>query len=110
MFVLERPERGARPLLLGAHDRGAGRRTSCAASSAATASAARCASTPTAEAAYTDEIAAAAASTPWMTGGCRNWYVDERSGRLTLLWPGTVDAFRDAARRAPTARSSCPCP
>lgn len=49
---------------------------------------------PAAEAAYTHEIAAAAASTPWMTGGCRNWYVDERSGRLTLLWPGTVDAFR----------------
>ncbi len=50
---------------------------------------------PEAEAAYTDEIAAAAASTPWMTGGCRNWYVDERSGRLTLLWPGTVQAFHE---------------
>lgn len=50
--------------------------------------------TPSAERAYTDEIAEAAASTPWITGGCRNWYVDERSGRLTLLWPGTVDAFR----------------
>jgi len=50
---------------------------------------------PDAEAAYTDEIAAAAASTPWLTGGCRNWYVDERSGRLTLLWPGTVQAFRE---------------
>jgi len=50
---------------------------------------------PEAEADYTDEIAAAAASTPWMTGGCRNWYVDERSGRLTLLWPGTVQAFRE---------------
>lgn len=49
---------------------------------------------PIAEAAYTDEIAAAARTTPWLTGGCRNWYVDERSGRLTLLWPGTVDAFR----------------
>jgi cation diffusion facilitator CzcD-associated flavoprotein CzcO len=49
---------------------------------------------PAAEQSYTDEIAAAAASTRWMTGGCRNWYVDERSGRLTLLWPGTVDAFR----------------
>jgi len=35
----------------------------------------------------------AAASTPWITGGCHNWYVDERSGRLALLWPGTVDAF-----------------
>ena len=55
---------------------------------------------PLAEQAYTDEIAAAAASTPWMTGGCRNWYVDERSGRLTLLWPGTVDAFRARLARA----------
>lgn len=50
---------------------------------------------PEAETAYTDEIAAAAASTPWLTGGCRNWYVDDRSGRLTLLWPGTVQAFRE---------------
>ncbi|WEG08334.1 NAD(P)/FAD-dependent oxidoreductase [Microbacterium horticulturae] len=49
---------------------------------------------PAAEDAYTDEIDRAAASTPWISGGCRNWYVDERSGRLTLLWPGTVDAFR----------------
>ncbi|QAY61697.1 NAD(P)/FAD-dependent oxidoreductase [Microbacterium protaetiae] len=49
---------------------------------------------PAAEAAYSAEIDAAAASTPWIAGGCRNWYVDERSGRLTLLWPGTVDAFR----------------
>ncbi|WJL94525.1 NAD(P)/FAD-dependent oxidoreductase [Microbacterium sp. ET2] len=49
---------------------------------------------PTAERAYVSEIAAAAASTPWLSGGCRNWYVDDRSGRLTLLWPGTVDAFR----------------
>jgi cation diffusion facilitator CzcD-associated flavoprotein CzcO len=55
---------------------------------------------PAAEAAYTQEIAAAAASTPWMTGGCRNWYVDDRSGRLTLLWPGTVDAFRARLARA----------
>lgn len=50
---------------------------------------------PEAEEAYTAEIAAAAASTPWLTGGCHNWYVDERSGRLTLLWPGTVQAFRE---------------
>ncbi|MCM3503279.1 NAD(P)/FAD-dependent oxidoreductase [Microbacterium sp. P26] len=50
---------------------------------------------PAAEAAYTAEIDAAAASTPWMTGGCRNWYVDSRSGRLTLLWPGTVQSFRE---------------
>ena len=37
---------------------------------------------------------------PGSTGGCRNWYVDERSGRLTLLWPGTVDAFRERLARA----------
>jgi cation diffusion facilitator CzcD-associated flavoprotein CzcO len=55
---------------------------------------------PAAERAYTGEIATAAASTPWITGGCRNWYVDERSGRLTLLWPGTVDAFRARLGRA----------
>ncbi|MFG6475975.1 flavin-containing monooxygenase [Microbacterium sp. P06] len=50
---------------------------------------------PAAEEAYTAEIASAAASTPWLTGGCGNWYVDDRSGRLTLLWPGTVQAFRE---------------
>lgn len=49
---------------------------------------------PAAERAYSAEIDEAARSTPWITGGCRNWYVDERSGRLTLLWPGTVEAFR----------------
>jgi cation diffusion facilitator CzcD-associated flavoprotein CzcO len=49
---------------------------------------------PDAEHGYTARIDAAAASTPWIRGGCDNWYVDERSGRLTLLWPGTVDAFR----------------
>jgi len=55
---------------------------------------------PEAEAAYTREIDAAAAGTPWVAGGCRNWYVDDRSGRLTLLWPGTVDAFRERLARA----------
>ena len=55
---------------------------------------------PAAERGYTAEIGQAAASTRWMTGGCRNWYVDERSGRLTLLWPGTVDAFRARLARA----------
>jgi hypothetical protein len=49
---------------------------------------------PEAEAAYSAEIDARAATTPWVAGGCRNWYVDERSGRLTLLWPGTVTEFR----------------
>jgi len=48
---------------------------------------------PAAERAYTAEIDAAAAATPWLTGRCRTWYVDDRSGRLTLLWPGTARAF-----------------
>lgn len=52
-----------------------------------------------AEAEATAEIDALAAGTPWITGGCRNWYVDDRSGRLTLLWPGTVAAFRERLDR-----------
>ncbi len=59
-----------------------------------------CASTPTPKRRTPTRSRAAAASTRWMTGGCRNWYVDERSGRLTLLWPGTVDAFRARLARA----------
>ncbi|HEX5858635.1 MAG TPA: NAD(P)/FAD-dependent oxidoreductase [Microbacterium sp.] len=51
--------------------------------------------TEDAERAYTAEIDRRAARTSWVAGGCRNWYVDERSGRLTLLWPGTVAEFRD---------------
>ena len=96
----ERSERVARPLLLGAHDRGAGGVRRAHASSARRAGGVlrvrprrRARPTPT-------RSRAAAASTPWMTGGCRNWYVDERSGRLTLLWPGTVDAFRARLARA----------
>ena len=50
--------------------------------------------TPEAERASTADIAQRAARTPWLTGGCHNWYVDERSGALALLWPGTVAEFR----------------
>ncbi len=51
--------------------------------------------TPAAEKAYTAMLDDAARDTVWLNGGCRSWYVDERSGRLTLLWPGTVAAFRE---------------
>lgn len=47
-----------------------------------------------AEAAYTREIDERSASTVWLTG-CDSWYVDPRSGRLTLLWPGTAESFRE---------------
>ena len=35
---------------------------------------------PEAERDYTRLIDEKAARTPWLTGGCRNWYVDDRSG------------------------------
>jgi cation diffusion facilitator CzcD-associated flavoprotein CzcO len=44
--------------------------------------------------AYRAEIDAKAASSVWLTGGCASWYVDERSGRLTLLWPDFAYAFQ----------------
>lgn len=46
---------------------------------------------------YVRELDRRAATTVWTTGGCRSWYVDERSARLTLLWPDTASAFRDEA-------------
>jgi cation diffusion facilitator CzcD-associated flavoprotein CzcO len=61
-----------------------------------------------AETAYSAEIDRAAAATPWLTGGCQNWYVDPRSGRLTLLWPGTVEAFRERLARADGSEFEAP--
>ncbi|WP_308291494.1 NAD(P)/FAD-dependent oxidoreductase [Microbacterium sp. G2-8] len=52
------------------------------------------------ERASTADVSARAARTPWLTGGCINWYVDDRSGRLALLWPGTVADFRARLDRA----------
>ncbi|WP_323743571.1 flavin-containing monooxygenase [Agreia pratensis] len=74
--------------------------------------------------AYTHEIDAKAASTVWLTGGCDSWYVDERSRRLTLLWPDFAYAFQrrlsrfdaenyaviEAPRMAPALQSSIPSP
>lgn len=48
-----------------------------------------------AERAYTRMIDRMAAPTVWLTGGCDSWYVDPRSGRLTLLWPGSAHEFRE---------------
>jgi len=64
--------------------------------------------TAEAEAEYTARIDAAAASTVWLTGGCRSWYVDERSGRLTLLWPDSVPAFRERGARFDPAHFAVP--
>ena len=48
---------------------------------------------PAAEAAYTDRMDERAAGTVWLT--CDSWYRDRGSGRLTLLWPGTAESFRE---------------
>jgi cation diffusion facilitator CzcD-associated flavoprotein CzcO len=47
-----------------------------------------------AQQAYTADVDAMAAQSVWLRGGCSSWYVDERSGRLTLLWPDTAGEFR----------------
>lgn len=47
--------------------------------------------TPDAEHAYTRLIDDRVAGTPWEQ--TRSWYRDERSGRITLLWPGTAEEF-----------------
>jgi cation diffusion facilitator CzcD-associated flavoprotein CzcO len=48
-----------------------------------------------AESDYVAELEAMSAGTVWLEGGCNSWYVDERSGRLTLLWPDTAQSFRE---------------
>ncbi len=45
--------------------------------------------------AYVEEMDRRSAATVWTSGGCSNWYVDERSGRQTLLWPGRAAEFRE---------------
>lgn len=52
--------------------------------------------TPEAEEAYVRSIQDNAVGTVWLDGGCSSWYVDQRSGRLTLIWPDFGYAFRDA--------------
>jgi cation diffusion facilitator CzcD-associated flavoprotein CzcO len=49
-----------------------------------------------AEDAYMDALHQRSQGTVWLAGGCKSWYVDPRSGRLTLVWPDYAHAFRDA--------------
>lgn len=48
-----------------------------------------------AEEAYMERITEMADGTVWLTGGCSSWYVDERSGRLTMIWPDYMFTFRE---------------
>lgn len=49
-----------------------------------------------AEARYMNALDERAQGSVWLAGGCKSWYVDERSRRLTLVWPDFAYAFRDA--------------
>jgi cation diffusion facilitator CzcD-associated flavoprotein CzcO len=48
-----------------------------------------------AEEAYMSKLDVMSQGTVWLAGGCKSWYVDERSGRLTLIWPDFAHSFRD---------------
>jgi cation diffusion facilitator CzcD-associated flavoprotein CzcO len=43
---------------------------------------------------YVSSIDARAVGTVWTSGGCKSWYVDQRSGRLSTLWPDFMSQFR----------------
>jgi cation diffusion facilitator CzcD-associated flavoprotein CzcO len=45
--------------------------------------------------AYMRDIDEMARDTVWVQGGCTSWYRDERTGRVTLLWPDSATSFRD---------------
>ena len=47
------------------------------------------------EDAYMEKLDRMSEGTVWLAGGCKSWYVDERSGRLTLIWPDFAHSFRD---------------
>lgn len=44
---------------------------------------------------YVDRLRHRSAGTVWLDGGCKSWYVDPRSGELTIIWPDFAHAFRD---------------
>ncbi len=50
---------------------------------------------PKAEEEFMDHVRQLAEGSVWLAGGCRSWYVDERSGRLTVIWPDFAYGFRE---------------
>lgn len=48
-----------------------------------------------AEDAYAADLDVRSQGTVWLTGGCENWYVDPRNGRLTTVWPDFSHTFRE---------------
>ncbi len=51
---------------------------------------------PESESEYVEAVIERSAGTVWLTGGCKNWYVDYRTNRLTVTWPDFAYAFRDS--------------
>lgn len=49
--------------------------------------------TAEAEQRYTAMLDKRAAKTVWLGDGCESWYRHNRTGRLTLLWPGTAAQY-----------------
>lgn len=47
-----------------------------------------------AETGFADMVAQKAEGTVWLDGGCKSWYVDQRNGRLTTIWPDFMTHFR----------------
>lgn len=48
-----------------------------------------------AEEEFARDIDERSAGTVWLEGGCENWYVDPRNGRLTTVWPDFAYSFRE---------------
>ena len=44
---------------------------------------------------YANDLHEVAQGSVWLEGGCKSWYVDERSGRLTVVWPDFAYSFRE---------------
>ncbi|MEV5666718.1 flavin-containing monooxygenase [Streptomyces flaveolus] len=47
-----------------------------------------------AQARYVAELRERSEGTVWLGDGCKSWYTDPRSGRLTLIWPEFAHEFR----------------
>ena len=43
---------------------------------------------------YDSQIQALSENTVWIRGGCDSWYLDEKTRRLSLIWPGPAADFR----------------
>ncbi|HKV25581.1 MAG TPA: NAD(P)/FAD-dependent oxidoreductase [Candidatus Acidoferrum sp.] len=52
---------------------------------------------------FVDSIHRRLQTTVWVSGGCKSWYLDSRTGENTTLWPGTVLEYVRRTWHASTA-------